>query len=247
MTNDWDFYFANVNGALSSIFVDLGIRATVPDTHRPHILWIWVPMLRARDDGLSSDDESSTLHLIEDELAQILGARNDAHLVGRITGANRREYYLYGRDADQLADSIDSVFAKFPNYVPEFGEQRDVEWTHYLTVLYPGTRELQRIKNRRTIDALANAGDSLVTKRPITHWVYCRHEAELQRLRNNFTALGFVVSNTNSDFDSSYPFALTAIRDDVADQDAIDHTVFQILDVLNDSDAIYDGWESPVR
>ena len=30
MSNDWDFYFARVNDAVSSIFVDLGVRADAP-------------------------------------------------------------------------------------------------------------------------------------------------------------------------------------------------------------------------
>jgi hypothetical protein len=65
MSDDWDFYFCRVNDALSSIFVDPGICADAPDTRRPHLLWLWVPMQAARDDGLSSDLESPTLHAIE--------------------------------------------------------------------------------------------------------------------------------------------------------------------------------------
>ena len=42
MSDDWDFYFARVNDAVSSIFVDLGIRADVPLEKRPWLLWVFV-------------------------------------------------------------------------------------------------------------------------------------------------------------------------------------------------------------
>ena len=34
MPDAWDFYFANVNEVAASLFVDLGIRDSIPDTER---------------------------------------------------------------------------------------------------------------------------------------------------------------------------------------------------------------------
>ncbi|MEO7999289.1 MAG: ribonuclease E inhibitor RraB, partial [Gemmatimonadaceae bacterium] len=132
-------------------------------------------------------------------------------------------------------------------YAPQFGEQLDADWTHYLTVLYPGIRELHQIKNRRTIEALANAGDSLSTKRTITHWIYVQRNDELQTISNLLNTMDYVVSIANADATSAYPFVITASRDDFVDQDAVDGAVFQILDAIDAKDAVYDGWESPVR
>ena len=41
MSDQWDFYFARVNDAESSLFVDLGIRKDVPVASRPWLLWVW--------------------------------------------------------------------------------------------------------------------------------------------------------------------------------------------------------------
>ena len=53
MSDQWDFYFANVNDKLASLFLDVGIRDRVPDPSRPWLLWVWVTLLRMRSPRLS--------------------------------------------------------------------------------------------------------------------------------------------------------------------------------------------------
>jgi len=57
-----DFYFANVNDVVASLFVDLGIRDSIPDEEAPWLLWSWVYFGNPRDDGLSSLEEEPILH-----------------------------------------------------------------------------------------------------------------------------------------------------------------------------------------
>ena len=70
MSDEWDFYFANVNDVVASLFVDLGIRDSIPDAERPWFLWSWVYFRHSRDDGLSSSEEAPILHQIEDALTK---------------------------------------------------------------------------------------------------------------------------------------------------------------------------------
>jgi hypothetical protein len=247
MSENWDFYFCRVNDALSSIFVDLGIRAAAPDPVRPHLLWLWVPMLSPREDGLSSDVEAPMLHAIEDAIGPALARRNDAILVGRITGAKRREFYFYARDARGFAETVREVFASFPNYAPESGEQLDMQWNQYLGLLFPSARQLEHIKNRQVIAALAKANDSLHTVRPIAHWVYFKHASDRDEVARTLVANGFRASlASDPPQPTSFPAGLRLERDDRAEQDAVDSSVFAILDAIDGLDATYDGWESPV-
>ena len=246
MSDNWDSYFCNVNDALSSIFVDLGLRATAPDPLRPHLLWIWVPMRAARDDGLSSSAEAPTLSEIEDALAAALERACDAVLAGRVTGAGRREFYFYGRDADGFLEAVRNVFAKFEEYAPEAGDQLDAEWSHYLGVLHPSPRELQQMSNRRVIEALAKHNDVLTTPRPITHWIYFANATDRDEVAGELAREGFQSSWTDGPGPDEQPFGLKLERHDTAEQDALDAAVFQILDALEGRDATYDGWESPV-
>ena len=40
MSDDWDFYFARVNGAVSSIFVDLGVHQRFSARDGDHLIGI---------------------------------------------------------------------------------------------------------------------------------------------------------------------------------------------------------------
>ena len=89
MSDEWDSYFANVNDELASLFVDLGIRDSLPDPLRPHLTWCWVYMNQPRADGLSDGDEAPLLGAIEDDF---LGSLKETAFAGRITTAGRREF-----------------------------------------------------------------------------------------------------------------------------------------------------------
>lgn len=89
MSDDWDFCFAKVNDAVSSIFVDLGIHDDAPNEKRPWLLWIWVTMLAPKPDGLSSNAEAKTLHEIGEALPFSLVVSRvdsvDTHTINGIT------------------------------------------------------------------------------------------------------------------------------------------------------------------
>jgi Family of unknown function (DUF695) len=89
--NDWEFYFCNVNGVLSSIMVNLGANRDPRMADKPWLLWVWVHMRFPREDGLSSDTEAPRLYQIEDTLTGSL-SESRAELLGRITGNGRREF-----------------------------------------------------------------------------------------------------------------------------------------------------------
>lgn len=248
MADDWDFYFCRVNDVPSSIFVDLGLRAGAPDPARPQLLWIWVPMRAPRPDGLSSAEEADPLGAIEDALTGALRTRLDAVLAGRITGAGRREFYFYAPHATAFASHVASVFRAFPDYAPDVGEQPDPEWGQYLALLYPNPRQLERIRNRRVIAALEEAGDVLVTPRPITHWLYFADPAARAATAATLAAAGFAVELEDARVEAApHPYPLRVERVDRATQDAVDAAVFQLLDAMAGVEAEYDGWESPVE
>ena len=58
MSDDWDFYFARVNDAVSSIFVDLGIR---PEAPLPPDDPVHLPALLVEHLGVGSTSEARRL------------------------------------------------------------------------------------------------------------------------------------------------------------------------------------------
>lgn len=246
MSDQWDFYFCRVNDVVSSLFVDLGARESAPDPERTHLLWIWIPFRVPRDDGLSTSEEAPTLSAIEDDLVATLGRELGAVFVGRITGAGRRELYFYAPAPEGFESAVSEVSAKYPAYEFDFGDQPDPTWSQYLNVLYPGARDLQRMRNRRVVEALEAEGDSLQAERPVTHWIYFQDPAQRAVAVERLVPEGFQVEQVNAEDTADQVLGLRIVRLDRVDSSSIDTTVLQIIDLMDGLDAEYDGWECPV-
>lgn len=251
MPHDWDFYFCRVNDALSSIFLDLDLADVAPDAARPQLLVVWLAMQAPRPDGMSSQEEADTLGQLEDALTGALRDTFDAVHAGRITGSGRREFYFYAPAADDLDERLEATMTAtlraFPGYTARSGTRHDPGWAQYHDVLYPNRRQLAQIRNRRVVEALAEAGDVLALPRPITHWVYFEDGAVRATTASTLVGLGFSVELEDV-LDASEPrrYPLRVERVDRAEKEAVDAAVWQILDAIATADAVYDGWESPV-
>ena len=168
MSDEWDFYFARVNDAVSSIFVDLGIRADVPVESRPWLLWVWVQLQAPNPDGLSTSDEAPRLNEIGEALDATISATCGAQLVGRITGNSRREFYFYAAEPGELTASVANAMKVFAEYKYETGSTFQPEWEQYL-LLDPSETNLERMQNRRVLEALAEQGVAHEIPRKVDH------------------------------------------------------------------------------
>lgn len=249
MSDAWDFYFANVNGVIASLFVDLGIRDSVPNADRPWLLWTWVYFRKPRPDGLSSSEEAPILNDIEDSLTKAGKETAEAELVGRITTAGRREFYFYGPRPDEFETAVAIALKSFSDYEFDTGAKEDPEWSQYLNVLYPSPEEHQRIKNRHVIDVLEKHGDSLKKPRPVSHWAYFKSAQD----RNTFIAkavgAGFKVINQSQsdDLEADHPFGVTLERMDRVDWDSINEVTLELFRSAEQVNGDYDGWETRIE
>jgi hypothetical protein len=173
-SDDWDFYFCNVNDVLSSIMVNLSAIRRAPENDKPWLLWAWVHLLDGRPDGLSSDVEASKLYEIENALTTALKWPCGAELLGRITGGGRREFYCYAPATKGFETAVDKLRSLFPEYRIEYGSKRDADWKQYLQVLYPTEAQMQRIQNRRVLEQLEERGDDHSLPRIVDHLLYFR-------------------------------------------------------------------------
>ena len=136
---------------------------------------MWLHFNAARADGLSSEDEAADLLRIEDQLVPTIKLECQAQLVGRITGAGRREFYFYSAAESSLESIARTTMASFPAYRFDIGEQNDPSWGHYLDVLYPTPREMMSIQNRRVLDQLEKNGDDHAISRPVDRKRHADH------------------------------------------------------------------------
>jgi regulator of RNase E activity RraB len=249
MSDQWDFYFANVNDKLASLFLDVGIRERVPDPSRPWLLWVWVYFQSPRDDGLSDAGESKVLADIEDAITETISSSLDGVFVGRITTDGRREFYSYATDFVGFEDAIAGCMSKFPSYQWDSGSLQDPNWSQYLDVLYPTPRDWQRIQNRHVIEHLQSLGDRLQKKRLVSHWAYFPDEATRGRFVAGIEDLGFSILQQQVDSDSQAvnPMSVSFERLDDVDWDSINQVTLELFELADSCSGQYDGWETSVE
>ena len=247
MSDEWDFYFARANDAVSSIFVDLGIRKDVPVETRPWLLWVWVVLQAPKADGLATNDEGRLLSEIGAALDSLVSATCGAQLVGRITGSGRREFYFYAAEPGELTTSVATAMKAFPDYKYETGSTFQPEWDQYLT-LYPSETNLERMRNRRMLEALAEQGDAHEVPRKVEHWLHFADEPSRTACRDTLVAIDFLVEDEgmSEEDGEDMPFALVVSRVESVDTHSINGVTLELARLAGEYCGRYDGWDCPV-
>jgi hypothetical protein len=248
LSDEWDFYFAKINDAVTSVFVDLGLRPDAPNEKRPWLLWVFVEMQSPRPDGLSSGDEAPRLHALEESLNSMIPPVCGAQLVGRITGAGRREFYFYGEEPGEFDAAVERAMKSFDSYRFQTGSAYQPEWEQYLGLLYPSASNLQRMTNRRVLDALAQQGDVHEQPRKVEHWLEFPSTLARAAARSTLEAIEFA---TEGEYEAeapeaALPHSLVVSRVDCVDTHTINGITLELARLAGEHGGSYDGWECPV-
>jgi hypothetical protein len=147
--SDWQSYICKINDELASVFVDLALSAVAPLPTKPKLAWLWIRLIRPREDGLSSDDEFESLSDFEDDLEATIAKSKSCIYAGRITTKGRREFYFYVDNEFDLKREVSDVLGKHSTYSSQLGEKLDSSWDHYLLTLFPGSNGLDQIARRK--------------------------------------------------------------------------------------------------
>jgi regulator of RNase E activity RraB len=244
LSDEWDFYFARVNDAVASIFVDLGVKPEAPIEARPWLLFVWLRLDKPRPDGLSSSEEAQKLNEIGAALDATISATCGAQLVGRITGAGRREFYFYAAEPGALEEAAAQCMKSFEGYQYEVGSAFQPGWEQYLELLYPSESNLERMRNRRLLEALANEGDIHELPRKVDHWLRFADEQGRVACRDTLAEIGFAIEEEAlSDEDGDeLPYSLVVSRVDSVDTHSINGITLELARLAGEHRGNYDGW-----
>jgi regulator of RNase E activity RraB len=246
MKENWKPYLCRVNDKLASVLIDLALRGVAPVLSKPWLLWTWVYFQSPRPDGLSDGGEAPRLFEIEDALTPRISSSCGAILSGRITTQGRREFYYYGETGEGFEEAVSAALAGFKGYRYDLGQQRDEAWDQYLTVLYPSPEDLQRILNRDLLDVLVGKGDILTVPREVRHWIYFSSDAARALCLQEAAKAGFKISSPELPAKGDLPFGASVSRTQSVEQNVIDTTVIELLQLTQRFDGEYDGWETPI-
>lgn len=247
MSDDWDFYFARINDAVSSIFIDLGIRNDAPVEKRPWLLWMTLELRSPKPDGLASGEEGKTLQAIGEVLDSLVAATCGAQLVARVTGSGRREFYFYAAEPGELATAVAGAMKNHPEYRHESGSTFQPGWDQYFS-LFPSESNLERMHNRRRLESLAREGDVHEVPRKVEHWFCFSDEDMRAACRETLQAIEFTIEDeyVSEEEGTELPYVLVAARQDSVDSHAINGITIELARLAGEYLGRYDGWECAV-
>lgn len=252
MSEEWNFYFCQVDDKPASIFVDLGIRAQVPVAALPHRACLSLVLKHPREDGLSSQEEFETLGAFEDAVKAQLDTAGSLY-VGRNTSDGRRDFWCFVADPDQWRERVDALMQGFAGYECDLHTAEDPEWAAYLDFLYPNEEGFDFMSNRQVCDQLEAAGDPLTQARDIDHWAYFPDDASRRAFVASVEPLGFAVREVyereadDPDADDppdDEPFVARVFRNDTPSHRGIHDVTVPLLRAARAAGGRYDGWET---
>ena len=143
----WNSYFCNVNGELSSVFLDLDLFYKAPMKEYPKLCWYWIKMKNPREDGLSSDADFKELCEHQDAFEESIKKFKTIY-VGRITTQGMRQFYFYSSNDKEAKEILRNFVGERPVFQYQIGEKLDTQWNQYLNLLYPSEHGIQQIHDK---------------------------------------------------------------------------------------------------
>ncbi|ADE11353.1 DUF695 domain-containing protein [Sideroxydans lithotrophicus] len=245
MTDDWDFYFLNVDNKPASMFVDLGAHRLAPYSDLSHMAYIRLEMKSPRDDGLSSQEEYDSLLSIEKAIEAHL-VDDEADYLGRCTTNSCRDFFFYIAQPQNWAERVANCMRAFPTYRYEVGNREDAGWSTYFSYLYPSPSNRQTIENRRVCEALERNGDKLRQSREIDHWSSFSEAAGRHAFVVEAMQLGFAVRSLSELDKGNTRYVAQLWRTDIPALNTIDDVTLPLFNLAYKHGGEYDGWESIV-
>ena len=243
---EWDFYLVTLDDAPAVISVNLALISLAPDETRPLRLHVRVPLLQPTDNGLIDSDERLALNDIEDALAAAMEETLDAIYAGRVISDGAYDLCYYAASDEGFDHAVAAAMRAFPRYVPDYHTVDDPQWEAYRDFLYPDRMSMQQIRNRAVLAQLEEHGDDLSTPREIIHFVYFTDPDNRRQYAIAAHARNFESDELDPLEDSEHPYGLTLKRIDHVECDSINALVCELIELADDWEGDYDGWECAV-
>ncbi len=245
MKQNWEFWMVSGTDTVASFFSNLALASQAPDKRRPWRMKFTLRMRRPRNDGLSSSEEFDQLVQVEDSAAQAFEKALDAIYVGRVTEGGNRIFFYYAPAASVFEAQAQRMMKAFPEYEFETEAVLDPGWRFYFENLTPSDGIMQAIKNRHVLEVMEKRGDAGTVRRDVRHWAYFSLREHRSGYRRAIEDMGFTFVS-DSTVDGELRFGVSFEREDSLASQEFDDVTIQLMELANEFEGEYDGWESPL-
>lgn len=234
------------NEPASRIDVDLSLADEDPeDMFKPMLLWVFVKMKAADDDGICTASECGKLQEIREALTEKLSEKVGAVFSGSRMCEGWFEIYFYARTGKKLIASAGEVLQQFEGYTFNTGSSRDEEWEHYRNELYPDTVQLHQIQNRQIINQLIEAGDDTSVEREVEHYLFFQLPTQADRAVAALAASGYELKESVEQ-DGEYPYGRIMVKTQDVTESTMEASAAEMLEAAYAEHGIYEGWSTTV-
>ncbi|MFS4446394.1 DUF695 domain-containing protein [Maribacter sp. 2307UL18-2] len=245
----WDSYIASYeNGTPGSTTIRMDLIDDSPVSDFEHVLVTGLTYETSREDGFPEKKTFTLLHKVEDELTELIGRQTKVLLVGSFTHKKERLQYYYLTDPTGIKEKLEEFYTEnYPDYEYYIHLKADSLWSYYTDFLYPNEDIKNYMGDQSVVANLEEAGDKLIKKRRVDHWLYFKTETDLKKCEAEVAQLDFTIEFSGTNKKSELPFELRIWRNDKVDINSIYPITTSLRKIAKINHGTYDGWETSVE
>jgi len=215
--------------------VELDLMDDAPLEEKPWLLWFFVK---------SDDPQGERFKAFREDLENTLSSSIGSVFAGTFIKDGWVEFYFYAPTPKRFENLTSEVLARHGNYPYERGSSKDHKWEMYIERLYPDGYAFLRIQNRRTIEALLEAGDDLNLPREVEHYLFFQTKSAMDRAVSFLSAHGFELKESVKDDESDYAYGAVLTKNESIRADEVEETTALLYDTSLQEHGHYEGWST---
>jgi regulator of RNase E activity RraB len=238
-SDEWDFYPCKIDDESYSVRFNVGALNLEDDERAgfPHTMKLTIPFLEAREHGFPTHGELERINKIEDALEL---EDDSVRHIGVITGNGAvRFIFCGGGDPDELEAKGRKLMS---GQSAEYSVQiyPDDNFDYYDRLLAPSPYDANWISDRNVCDNLERHGDDLTTPREVDFYIRFQNEKDIDPIAAELTRRGLTEAGREQTEVGDYGLSMVLMMS--PDLDSVNGITSDILALLEDVDAEFDGW-----
>ena len=243
----WEFFPCTINEQPFSIRFDTAIGSLDSETRAkyPNTLVLSLHANETNDEGFPTVHDMARINAIEDGFSS---GGYDIRFVGAISGGGYiRFVFCCDNAAEAVAEDVVATLlgSNIETAAYDFQMIKGDDFKYYYSVLAPNRYEWQWIMNRKVCDNLTKEGEAFKTPREIDFFCVFDTDQHIRSVIDKLEAKGFNKFERDKTDDGKY--SLSFILAGIPSFEWINGITSDILDILDGTDGIFDGWGSPIE